>query len=195
MDVIEEHTENGTQYLFNFDFFEQEQKAEAQKLQEEQAQLEKELNELKRYADPQTDNEKLFNLQWEYYHGNAKALQEMFLLLDNIAQKLVNKECKSRKLFFTKDHKAEIAIDATTLFIEQIIKNSLKVKTSFIAYLFLQIRKEMYNRTHGQLLEAYCIKNNISLFDLTDEEKKIVKSDLEWELLHPKKREEHSLSV
>ena len=183
-----EITENGEQFLFDFDFFDEEEQAAKEKRC-------RAIEKLKHFAEPETDNERLFNLQYDYYHGDKTALQTMFLVLHGIAKKLVNKECTEHKIRFTEDHKDEVGLDATTLVIEQFIKNELIIQTSFISYVYLQVRKVMYNRTQGQRIEAYCKKNNISLFDLTDEEKKIVKGDFEWELLHPQKSEEHSLSV
>lgn len=126
-----------------------------------------------------TDNKKLFNLQKAYYCGDKTALQSMFIFLNQIAVKLIKKECRAHKVFYTCEKRAEIALDAATLMIEQFVKNRLKISTSFTAYLYLQVRKVMYTRTEAQKLEAYCRKYNIPLFELSESEKRSVKTEFE----------------
>ena len=56
------------------------------------------LNDLPYYPVPRNDNERLFNLQKAYYEGDKEALGKMFVILEEIAPKIVNIESKSRQL-------------------------------------------------------------------------------------------------
>lgn len=163
-----EETECGFQYFLDFDFFEQEK-------QEQQ----KEIDDLPFFEKSENDNQRLMNLQYEYYHGRTEKLDEMFLLLLEIARKIISKEAKEKKLIFSMDHKEELAEDSVSLVIEQILKNKLKIKTSWIAYLYLQVKKTMYSRTKAERLEDYCIKNTINFFMLSEDEKRSVKKNME----------------
>lgn len=160
-----EETECGFQYFLDFDFFEQEKQEEK-----------KEIDSLPFFEKPENDNQRLMNLQYEYYHGRTEKLEEMFLLLLEIAGKLISKETKEKKLIFSAEHKEVLAVDSASLVIEQILKNKLKIKASWIAYLYLQVKKTMYSRTKAKKLEDYCIKNNIDFFTLSEDEKRSVKS-------------------
>lgn len=163
-----EETECGFQYFLDFDFFEQEK-------QEEQ----KEIDSLPFFEKPENDSQRLMNLQYEYYHGRTEKLDEMFLLLLEIARKIISKETKEKKLIFSAEHKEELAVDSASLVIEQILKNKLKIKSSWIAYLYLQVKKTMYSRTKAERLEDYCIKNNIDFFTLSEDKKRSVKKNME----------------
>ena len=163
-----EETECGFQYFLDFDFFEQEKQEEK-----------KEIDSLPFFEKLENDNQRLMNLQYEYYHGRTEKLEEMFLLLLEIAGKLISKETKEKKLIFSAEHKEVLAVDSASLVIEQILKNKLKIKASWIAYLYLQVKKTMYSRTKAEKLEDYCIKNNINFFTLSEDEKRSMKRNLE----------------
>lgn len=168
MKMSGEETESGFQYFLDFDFFEQEKQEEK-----------KEIDRLPFFEKTENDNQRLMNLQSEYYHGKPEKLDEMFLLLLEIARKIISKEAKEKKLIFSRDHKEELAIDSVSLMIEQILKNKLKIKTNWVAYLYLQVKKTMYTRTKAKKLEDYCVKNNIDFFALSEDEKRSVKRNLE----------------
>ena len=168
MKMSGEETESGFQYFLEFDFFEQEKQEEK-----------KEIDRLPFFEKTENDNQRLMNLQSEYYHGKTEKLDEMFLLLLGIARKIISKEVKEKKLIFSRDHKEELAIDSVSLVIEQILKNKLKIKTNWIAYLYLQVKKTMYTKTKAKKLEDYCVKNNIDFFALSEGEKRSVKRNLE----------------
>lgn len=168
MKMSGEETESGFQYFLEFDFFEQEKQEEK-----------KEIDRLPFFEKTENDNQRLMNLQSEYYHGKTEKLDEMFLLLLGIARKIISKEVKEKKLIFSRDHKEELAIDSVSLVIEQILKNKLKIKTNWIAYLYLQVKKTMYTKTKAKKLEDYCVKNNIDFFALSEDEKRSVKRNLE----------------
>lgn len=163
-----EETECGFQYFLDFDFFEQEKQEEK-----------KEIDRLPFFEKPENDNQRLMNLQYEYYHGRTEKLDEIFLILLGIARKIISKETKEKKLIFSMDHKEELAVDSVSLVIEQILKNKLKIKASWLAYLYLQVKKTMYSRTKAERLKDYCIKNNIDFFTLSEDEKRSVKRNLE----------------
>lgn len=163
-----EETESGFQYFLDFDFFEQEKQEEKE-----------EIDRLPFFEKTENDNQRLMNLQSEYYHGKTEKLDEIFLLLLGIARKIISKEVKEKKLIFSRDHKEELAIDSVSLLIEQILKNKMKIKTNWIAYLYLQVKKTMYTRTKAKKLEDYCVKNNIDFFALSEDEKRSVKRNFE----------------
>lgn len=163
---------DGDQYLLPFEFLELER-------ERDERERKVRIQALRTFDNARDDNEKLFNLQKAFYEGDPAALQKMYLKLDRLAVKLVNKECNKNKIFFTEMNKRELATDAATLFIEQVLKNDLMIQDSFIAYLYLQVRKVLYHRTKSQMLEDYCRKHNINLFSLTDDEKQRVKKKVE----------------
>jgi hypothetical protein len=165
--------ESENQLVIPFDFWEKEQA-------ESMAQEQKEIAALKSFDQAGNDNERLFNLQKDFYaNGSKKALQDMFIILEKVALKLIRKECREKKFVCPLDRQKEMALDATALMIEQFIKNKLKIHDSFISYLFLQVRKTMYDRTKAQRLEAWCKKKNLNFFTLTDKEKETLKQEIE----------------
>lgn len=168
------------QTVLDFPFWEEERIAqEAERKKQEEERKEK-IKALKRYEEPVNDNQKLFNLQAEFYQeGKQTALENMFLILNKAAEKLVRKECKEKTLFLTSQRKHEIALDAAVMVIEQINKNELIVENSFIAYLYLQLRKVMYNRTKAKKLEDYSIEQNKNFLELSDDERQSLKAEFE----------------
>lgn len=163
---------NGEQLLLPFDFWEEEEKAEQKKFAEKVA-------ELRTYQKPENDNQRLFNLQKAYYAGDRGALGEMFIILVNVAARLVNREMHSRRLRFTQEKIDELALDSVALVIEQIQKNSLMVRNSFVAYLRLQVLKVMFGQTKAERFEKYCQRNGIDLFSLDDGQKQSLKRRFE----------------
>lgn len=133
------------------------------------------------FPRPENDNQRLMNLQHIYYHGREEALGEMFILLAGVAGKLIGKETKARGLFFPAERKRELALDSAELVVRQILKNRLKIRTSFTAYLYLQVRKTMYSRTKAEKLESYCARNRIDIFSLSDSERRRVRRQMEEE--------------
>ena len=161
------------QQVLPFDFWKEEKLKEQEKI-----------HSLPHFENPQNDNQELFNLQKDYYEGNETALTKIFIKLSEIAPKFINKELGNakKKRTFSKEMKEEMSMDAVCLFIQQIKKNHLIITDSFTAYLYLQVRKVMNTRTKSQMFEAYCRKNNINLFYLSEVEKAYVKLKFEKEL-------------
>ena len=151
---------------------------------EEEAAKQAEIDNLPYFPNPQTDNQVLFNLQKDYYKGNKGALTIMFEKLLYIAPRLINVEMHKAngKRNFTQEVINEMAIDATCLFVEQIKKNDLIITKSFVAYLRLQVLKVMNTITKAELFEKYCKKNHVNIFEMTEEEKKNIKTNFELEI-------------
>ena len=157
------------QQVLPFDFWEDEKNEEQKKIEN-----------LPYYSEPENDNQLLFNLQKEYYKGREKALEEMFSKMMEIAPRLINIEMNAgNKRRYTEDKINEMALDAVCLFIQQIKKNKLIIKTSFVAYLRLQVLKVMNTHTKGMDFEKYCVKNKINIFTLSELEKQKVKREFE----------------
>lgn len=139
------------QQVLPFDFWEEEKKAEKAKLQEEQEteqkRLEAIMTALRWYDDPDTDNKKLMNLQWEYKHGNVEALEKIYELSREICIKFIHaigKHNRHVRNLSWEDKKIKAA-DAASYLIEQYI-----TRPDFIAeknvpgYLFLRVQHELF---------------------------------------------------
>lgn len=157
------------QQVLPFDFW-------AKEKQKKESQFRQMVENLPFFPEPQNDNENLFNLQKEYYKGNENALKEMFLIAMKISAKIMYKEMKNHRLFFDKEIRNEKIMDAAILFIEQIKKNNLVIKTSFISYIRLQVRKILFMQTNAQKFEKWCIKKGINIFAQSEEEKVMIKN-------------------
>lgn len=157
--------------------------------EEEEKQFRERCKTLPYYSEPKTDNEQLFNYQYNYYNNGGQDLDKMYLLYVEIAKKLIRKECHEHKIRFTQNAIWEKAVDSAVLIIEQIQKNRLVITTSFVAYLYLQVRKVMYGQTEGQEFECYCLRNGINFFTLDDKEKQTIKEGfLKWRKLKKRKK-------
>lgn len=120
------------QLLLPFEFVEEEKKIE-----------------LPYFEEPKNDNEILLNLQHRYRHGDLGALGEIYERGVIICHKLINKEARKNKHIraLGENERIEKANDAVTYIIQQFLtKKEWHIKTSFTAYLFLRVQKELYNR-------------------------------------------------
>lgn len=140
------------------------------------------------FSDPKTDNERLFNLQHDYYAGDEKVLVEMFKLLQEIAPKIVNIETKKRRLSLSKQQMDDMGKEAVFIFVEQFLKNKLVVKTSFIAYLRLQVLRVVFYQTKNQKFEKWLKQKKINYFTLSDFDKEFYKAQFEKEDLSEKEK-------
>ena len=99
------------------------------------------------FATPRNDNETLLNFQYEYRHGDQKALGRMYRLCVQIAMRYISeiskKNRKLRKLSaFDKESKAH---DAASYIIEQLIKRpTFVISRSVTAYLWLRVEQELF---------------------------------------------------
>ena len=130
------------QQVLGFDFWEEEKKQEAEKLQEQN-------DSLPHFPEPKNDNEYLLECQWEYRHGDKTALVRMYKRAKTLGLKFINaigqKNQHVRAMSWeTKKIKAE---DAATYMIEQFIKRpSFAINKNFPGYLFLRVAHELYYR-------------------------------------------------
>jgi len=128
------------QQVLSFDFWETE-KEEAEKNLKEQTDA------LPHFPEPKNDNEFLLECQWEYRHGDRKALVRMYQLSRTLSLKFINAIAQKNKhvrslTWETKKIKAE---DAATYMIEQYIKRAdFEVIKNFPGYLFLRVVHELY---------------------------------------------------
>lgn len=148
--------------------------------------------ELPYFAEPKNDNERLFNLQKEYYEGDKNALSKMFLILARIAPKIVNIESKKRRLILTKAYMKDIGEEAVMIFIESVLQKQLVVKTSFIAYLRLQVLRALFYQTKSQKFEKWMSENNISLFGMDEFGLQWAKERFEHELVEERRNREEN---
>lgn len=176
--VVTEETESGTQFLIPFDFFEDE---ERERTRLRAAKLES-YKHLPRFENPENDNQRLFNMQFDYYNGKPDAINQMFLIMNRIAPKLVNVEMHKHKLKLSQYRINEIALDSTMLFIEQIKNNELVITLSFVAYLRLQVLKMMFGLTQAQRFEKWCLINHIDIFHEDTRTQESLKKRFEQEM-------------
>lgn len=162
---------------------------------ETEKELEKEtfvrkIENLRYYPDPKNEQEKLFNLQREYFmRGKDKQiLSPIFLIITEIAKKLTVQTSKRYGFKCHATRLEEISVDAAAIVIEQMEKNNLMIKKSFLAYIRLQVLKTMFGQTQARKLEKYCRQNNINLFALSDIERQKVKEAFELSEKEKKKQ-------
>lgn len=106
-----------------------------------------ETSDLPFFADPRTDGQRLFNMQYEYKRGDAAALDRMYRLLFTIAHKAINKRAAGSKKLreLSDDERRQKAHDAATYVIEQYIKRDDFVRTdSITGYLFKCLPRVLY---------------------------------------------------
>lgn len=104
------------------------------------------------YDEPRTDNERLFNLQYDYKNGDGDALGKMYKMLFVIAHKAINKSKRGQD--FCSADREQKAQDAATYVIEQYItRPDFVITDSITGYLFLRVRKELnYARKCDRML-------------------------------------------
>lgn len=135
-----EHYMSMKQQVLPFDFWETE-KEEAEKKLKEQTDA------LPYFPEPKNDNEFLLECQWEYRHGDRKALVRMYQRARTLSLKFINAIAQKNRhvralTWETKKIKAE---DAATYMIEQYIKRAdFAITKNFPGYLFLRVAHELY---------------------------------------------------
>lgn len=101
------------------------------------------------YPDPQSDDQRLFNMQKEYKDGAPQALAAMYKLLYEVAYKTINNRSATNQHIaaLSADERQQKAHDAATYIIEQYCKRPAFVITdSITGYLYLRIRWELYGK-------------------------------------------------
>ncbi len=128
------------QQVLGFDFWEEEKKQEAERLQDQNASL-------PHFSVPKNDNEFLLECQWQYKHGDESALVRIYKRSKTLSLKFINAIGQKNKhvrvlSWDTKKIKAE---DAATYIIEQYMKRAdFAVVKNFPGYLFLRVVHELY---------------------------------------------------
>lgn len=106
---------------------------------------------VKHYDEPATDDQRLFNLQYDYKSGNAGALATMYELLAEIAFKTINSRSakNSHIQAMSADARKQRAHDAATYIIEQYLKRpEFEITDSITGYLYRRIQWELYGKEH-----------------------------------------------
>lgn len=150
------------------------------------------LSDLPYYPQPRNDNERLFNLQKAYYEGDKEALGKMFIILEQIAPKIVNIESKSRQLNLPKVRMTELAEEAVMIFIEAVMKKGLVIKKSFIAYLRLQVLRALFYFPKSMQFEKWLREKKINFVGLSDYDKLYYKELFERELKEQREEREEN---
>ncbi len=123
---------NWTQQVLPFDFWQEEEKP---------------VQDVPYFEHPKNDNERLLNYQYEYRHGDDKALDKMYTLSMTIAGKFINQfvnKNKKVKHLSTYDRESK-AQNAASYLIEQFIKRpKFAIRKSVTAYLWLRVEKELF---------------------------------------------------
>ena len=128
------------QQVLGFDFWEEEKKQKAEKLQDQNASL-------PHFPEPKNDNEYLLECQWKYKHGDMSALDNLYKRSKTLSLKFINaigqKNQHVRALSWeSKKIKAE---DAATYCIEQYMKRQdFAIEKNFPGYLFLRVVHELF---------------------------------------------------
>ena len=140
------------------------------------------LDSLQQFENPKNDNERLFNLQYAYYHGDSHAIENMFFIMGRIAPRIVNIESKKRQLILSKSRMRDLGDEAVMIFIENVLDKNLIIKKSFIAYLRLQVLRALFYQTKSQKFEKWMAENNIDLFSMDEFGLEWAKESFEREL-------------
>lgn len=103
------------------------------------------------YDNPQTDDQRLFNLQNRLKNGDASAMAEMYEALAKIAYKTINNRSNNsaRTKALSAEERKQKAHDAATYLIEQYLKRPAFVITNSITgYLYTRVNWELYGKNH-----------------------------------------------
>ncbi len=103
------------------------------------------------YENPETDNQQLLNIQYEFKKGDAQALGRMYKKLYEVAYKTINnRSCTDTKIAaLAAKERQQKAHDAATYIIEQYLKRPAFVITdSITGYLYTRINWELYGKDH-----------------------------------------------
>lgn len=126
------------------------------------------LKALPHYQEPVNDNQKLLNLQWEYFtHGDQKALGQFFDLLKEIGYKMVNTETNRNKHIrgMPSGEREDKAHAAAMYMVEQLLSRQYfyfgapDKKTGEpqkpTGYLWLRVFHEIYYQTAAEKIQDF----------------------------------------
>lgn len=103
------------------------------------------------FERPESDDQQLFNFQFEFKKGNAQVLAGMYKKLYEVAYKIINNRSRTngRIAALSATERQQKAHDAATYIIEQYLKRPAFVITdSITGYLYTRINWELYGKDH-----------------------------------------------
>lgn len=103
------------------------------------------------YPDPQSDDQRLFNIQKEYKDGAPQSLDKMYRLLCEVAYKTINNRSVTNAHIaeLSADERQQKAHDAATYIIEQYLKRpAFVIVDSITGYLYMRINWELFGKNH-----------------------------------------------
>lgn len=103
------------------------------------------------FERPVSDDQQLFNFQFEFKKGNAQALAGMYKNLYEVAYKIINNRSRTNEHIaaLSATGRQQKAHDAATYIIEQYLKRPAFVITdSITGYLYTRINWELYGKDH-----------------------------------------------
>lgn len=103
------------------------------------------------FERPVSDDQQLFNFQFEFKKGNSQALAEMYKKLYEVAYKMINNRSRTngRIAALSATERQQKAHDAATYIIEQYLKRpDFVITVSITGYLYKRINWELYGKDH-----------------------------------------------
>ena len=97
----------------------------------------------------ESDDQQLFNFQFEFKKGNAQALAGMYKKLYEVAYKIINNRSRTngRIAALSADERKQKAHDAASYIVEQYLKRpDFVIKNSMTGYLFKRVQFELYGK-------------------------------------------------
>lgn len=132
---------------------------------------------LPHFENPETDNERLLEYQYQFrVNGRRDALAAFYQLGCEICEKYISAETRRNRHIkkLSIDERREKASDATNYIISQYLKKAnWHISKSATAYLYLRVQHELYYRTKAQQLVDFV--NFDDFYKLGEED------DMEWE--------------
>lgn len=128
-----------------------------------------------RIENPSTDNDRLFNIQLDYYEKDKDpdTLWKMFPILNKVAYRYIRKEKDFKKFVMDDADMREKAEDAALKIIDKYRKSNYICEKSVTGLLYLQVLEVLYHMTLAQRFEKYCEENNLNLFAMDDDQKEM----------------------
>ena len=103
------------------------------------------------FERPESDNQQLFNFQFEFKKGNAQALARMYKKLYEVAYKTINNRSRTNERIaaLSATERQQKAHDAATYIIEQYLKRpDFVITDSMTGYLYTRVNWELYGKDH-----------------------------------------------
>ena len=103
------------------------------------------------FERPVSDDQQLFNFQFELKKGNAQALAGMYKKLYEVGYKIINNRSRTngRIAALSATERQQKAHDAATYIIEQYLKRpDFVISNSITGYLYTRIKWELYGKDH-----------------------------------------------